>query len=324
MYHTEQQDQSSSGLIQSYITLADKNWFQTGGCARFFTEPETAEQFAQALAYANRCSVPIFVLGAGANVLISDHGFSGLIIRPQLKHISSTAIDAAQTEVTAGAGVLMNDLIAYCLANQLGGLEEFSGIPSTVGGALYINLHYFSFFISQFLVRATVICAKTGVVEIVSPSWFSFGYNASRLHKRDFYVVDATFLLKRISEREVVYAQGRRDEMMRQRAQRYPTSNTCGSFFRNFYDNEVIVEFRGKKMIYIAYYLDKIGVKGSLRVGGAQVSYQHANMIVNVGHATSGDIVALARTMQELVHNQFGIIPQPECVFVGFDEYPLH
>lgn len=76
-------------------------------------------------------------------------------------------------------------------------------------------------------------------------------------------------------------------------------------------------------MIYVAYYLDKLAVKGSLKVGDAVVSYQHANMLVNQGNATSSDIIALARTMQKMVYERYGIIPQPECRLLGFGEYPL-
>ncbi len=78
-----------------------------------------------------------------------------------------------------------------------------------------------------------------------------------------------------------------------------------------------------KNLYYVAYYLDKLGIKGELSVGGAQVSHQHANMIVNRGTATTSDIVTLARTMQKLVYDEFGIIPQPECRLIGFSEYPL-
>ena len=78
-----------------------------------------------------------------------------------------------------------------------------------------------------------------------------------------------------------------------------------------------------KKMIFIGYYLDTLGVKGHLRHGNAIVSYQHANMIVNQGNATSYDIIQVARTMQTLVFEKFGIMPQPECRLIGFQEYPL-
>ena len=76
-------------------------------------------------------------------------------------------------------------------------------------------------------------------------------------------------------------------------------------------------------MIYVAYYLDKLGIKGELQVGGAVVSHQHANMLVNTGNATSKDIIELAKTMQEMVYDKFKIICQPECILVGFSDYPL-
>jgi UDP-N-acetylmuramate dehydrogenase len=98
---------------------------------------------------------------------------------------------------------------------------------------------------------------------------------------------------------------------------------TCGSFFRNFLPHEVPFEIHNKKILFVAYYLDKIGIKGILRSGNALVSHQHANMIVNVGNATSTDIITVAREMQTLVHKTFGIIPQPECQLIGFTEYPL-
>lgn len=324
MSHQTQSTGTNKFLVQNNISLANKNWFQTGGAARFFTAPRTPQQFADAIAYAKDMIVPMFLLGAGANVLISDEGFDGLVIQPQIKTISHQVIDDEYAQVTVGAGVAISDLIAYCLAHQLLGLEEFSGIPGTVGGAVYINLHYFHFFIADFLTSAQVVCARSGELKTVTHDWFAFGYNKSSLHEGNHYLVEATFLLKRVSAMEQAYARGRRDEIIRQRAQRYPTSHTCGSFFRNFHDHEVTIEDKGKKMVYIAYYLDKIGVKGQLRVGDAQVSYQHANMIVNVDRATSGDIVAVARKMQELVFDQFGIMPQPECRLIGFKEYPLH
>ena len=131
---------------------------------------------------------------------------------------------------------------------------------------------------------ATVINAKTGTLETVSPEWFNFGYDESRLQEEEYYLVDATFTLKKCSDLETAFAKGRRVEIIRHRNSRYPAKNTCGSFFRNFHDHEVSLISNGKKMIFVAYYLDKIGVKGQLQVGNAIVSYQHANMIVNQGN----------------------------------------
>lgn len=310
-------------LIQTQVSLHDKNWFRTGGPAQFFCQPQTAQEFQQALQFAQHHNLPVFVLGQGANILISDDGFEGLVIRSQLHTIEHIPYDTHYMSVKAGAGITMHDLIVYCLNHQLIGLEEFSGIPGTVGGSVYINLHYFEFLLEQFLISADVIEKNTGTILTVDPTWFCFGYNQSTLLNEDYYLISATFKLKQATALDTAYAQGRRIEIIRHRAKRYPTAGTCGSFFRNFYEHEVTLESSGKKMIYVAYYLDKIGVKGQLRVGDAIVSHQHANMIVNCGNATSTDLITLARTMQELVKDKFGIVPQPECRLIGFERWPL-
>jgi UDP-N-acetylmuramate dehydrogenase len=312
-----------TATIQTNISLADKNWFKTGGTAKFFCEPSTEQEFQDALAFAKLHNLQIFVLGQGANILISDEGFDGLVIRPSLKQTTQIPFDATHSLVNAGSGVSMEHLITYCLDNQLLGVEEFAGIPGTVGGSVYINLHYFEFLLEQFLVEGRVIDRSTGEIFTVTPDWFNFDYNQSTLLAEDHYLVSATFKLKKCTELEAAYAKGRATEIIRHRAKRYPTSGTCGSFFRNFLPDEVTLEVTGKKMIFVAYYLDKIGVKGNLSVGGAVVSYQHANMLVNKGNATSTDIINLARTMQQLVHDHYGILPQAECRLVGFKEYPL-
>lgn len=313
----------TQNLIQTNIPLHDKNWFNTGGAARFFCQPKTTQEFQQAVTFAHDHNLPIFVLGQGANILISDDGFDGLVIRPQLNTIEHTPYDTQHMLIKAGAGVTMHDLIVYSLEHQLIGLEEFSGIPGTVGGSIYINLHYFEFLLEQFLVCAEVIEKKTGTVFTVDPAWFSFGYNQSTLQQENHYLLSATFKVKPGSALDTAYAKGRRIEIIRHRAKRYPTTGTCGSFFRNFHEHEVTLESGGKKMIYVAYYLDKIGVKGQLRAGNAIVSHQHANMIVNCGKATSADIIALAQKMQKLVKEKFGILPQPECRLIGFDPWPF-
>jgi UDP-N-acetylmuramate dehydrogenase len=317
------QEITTPPIIQEQIPLHDKNWFKTGGPARFYAEPTDAESFQFALSFAREHNLEIFVLGEGANILISDDGFDGLVIRPQLNQMVHRS-EGADAIVTAGAGVTMDALIEYCLNNNILGLEEFSGIPGTVGGSVYINLHYFQFLLAQFIVSATVIERSTGIVKTVDNAWFNFGYNQSTLHDEQHYLVDATFKLTPATDIETAYARGRRVEIIRHRASRYPVKNTCGSFFRNFHENEVTIESNGKKMIFVAYYLDKIGVKGALTIGDAIVSYQHANMLVNRGNATTNDIITLARTMQEMVHKEFGIIPQPECRLIGFTHYPLN
>ena len=308
-------------IFQEHIPLADKNWFETGGSARYFCEPSSSEEFKQALEFAKTHNLPIFVLGSGANIVISDDGFDGLIIHPKKSTLFVHTDDSSL--VTASAGITMNELIEYTLDQKLTGLEVFSNIPGTVGGSVYINLHYFEYFLSHFLVSGQVINTTTCEIVTVDLAWFNFGYDQSTLMNREYYLIDATFKLKQSTESEVTYARGRRFEIIRHRVSRYPRAKTCGSFFRNFHDDDVTLVWEGKKMKFVAFYLDKIGVKGTEHVGGAWVSSQHANMLVNKENATSSDIVQLARILQEKVQKEFGIIPQPECIFLGFKKYPL-
>lgn len=320
---TDESTQHNPLLVSTNIPLADKNWFGTGGFARFYCEPQTAQQFQEAIIYANIHELDIFILGQGANILISDDGFDGLVIRPMLTTITMFSSDGLTSLVKADAGVTMPNLIDYCLENNLIGLEEFSGIPGTVGGSVYINLHYFEFLLAHFLIEAEIVHKKTGEIRTVDAQWFQFGYNDSALHKKDYFLVNATFKLTRATDGQTAFAKGRKTEIIRHRAHRYPQVRTCGSFFRNFFPDEVTLEVDNKKIIFVAYYLDKIGIKGTLRSGNAIVSPQHANMIVNCGDATSTDIITLAREMQELVQKKFGILPQAECQLIGFKEYPL-
>lgn len=143
------------------------------------------------------------------------------------------------------------------------------------------------------------------------------------MHKKDYFLVNATFKLICATDEQTAFAKGRKTEIIRHRSHRYPQVRTCGSFFRNFFADEVSLVIDTKKIIFVAYYLDKIGVKGALKYGNAIVSHQHANMIVNLGGATSSDIIAVAYEMQQLVYKKFGILPQPECQLIGFKKYPL-
>jgi UDP-N-acetylmuramate dehydrogenase len=309
--------------IEKNVLLKNKVWFETGGPAEYFCEPQSIKDVKEAITFAKDNNLKITILGLGANVLISDDGVKGLVISPHIGDISYTYGTNDTVLLTAGSGINMEHLIAYCLNNNIIGLEEFSGIPSTIGGAVYINLHYFQFLISQFFIKGTVIDLRTGSVEQHDKEWFEFGYDHSKLCTKYYCLIDATFQLRSCSDIETAYAKGRSNEITRHRKQRYPYKGTCGSFFRNFFPDEVSIESNGKKMIYAAYYLDKTGVKGALKVGGAGVSHQHANMIVNMNNAMSSDIIAVARSMQEKVQLHFDIILQPECELIGFEEYPL-
>src|SRR5690606_7663870 len=158
-----------------------------------------------------------FILGTGANILISDDGFAGLVIKPEIQEKSILQKDTTTVFVTIGAGVTLHESIEWCLSNNITGLEEFSGIPSTIGGAVYINLHYYEFLLEHFLHSATVYNLETNALEMVTPEWFNFGYNQSKLQEKKHILIDATFKLKNITDTHVAYARGRSAEIIRHR-----------------------------------------------------------------------------------------------------------
>jgi UDP-N-acetylmuramate dehydrogenase len=312
-------------FIQKNIPLNDKNWFKVGGPAEFFAEIKNNENLHEAIEFAKMYSLQITILGSGANVLISDEGIRGLVIHINMQDIVILEKTDEYAYVEVGAGLRIEDLINWGIDNQLLGLEEFSGIPSSVGGALYINLHYFKFLIQDFLMNATIFNIETNKIEKVTTEWFEYKYDYSKIFEKKYIILSGIFKLKISTELESMYAMGRSHEIIRHRKQRYPYEYTCGSFFQNFAENEVsLVSDTGKKIIFAAYYLDQVGVKGVLKIGGAMVSHKHANMIVSSSNAKALDIIEVAKTMQEKVLNQFDILLRPECELLGFDKYPLH
>jgi len=304
--------------IYPSVPLNDKNWFKTGGSARYFATPRTAEEFQQALTFATQKKLRIFLLGHGSNILMCDGEINALVIQP---HLTSISANIRKQTLTAGAGTNLAVVLTQALEHKLLGFEEFAGIPGTVGGATYINIHYFQHALSDLLLSGTVIHRTTGEITTVSKKWFAFDYDYSTLKNKDYFLLDATFQLKKESDLEIAYARGRIAEIIRHRMQRYPTKRSCGSFFRNFKKEELS---RRAPLPYIAYYLDALGLKGHLRRGKAMISYKHANMIVTEPGATSADVIAVARNMQERVWQTYGIVPVPECQFIGFDEFPLY
>ena len=309
--------------IYDNVKLNDKNWFQTGGTARYFCQPSTSTEIQLAIEFAKTKNIKALMLGEGANVLISDNGIDGLVINPRNNNFE--IIDQSNTHsiVRIGAGMSITDAINMSLSHRLCGLEEFSGIPGTIGGSTFINVHYFKCLLSHYIVKANVIRLSDNKIFEVDNSWFEFGYDTSALHRREYVVVDVTFKLVNATETEVNFALGRNFEIIRHREQRYPTSHTCGSFFKNFSNEEVAKAKAGPKVIYVAYYLDQLGFKGILECGDAIISHRHANMIFNRKNCSSNDIIELAKAMQKKVFDVYALMPQPECQLLGFNTWPL-
>jgi UDP-N-acetylmuramate dehydrogenase len=295
-----------SGRLARSVPLAPLTTFRIGGPAEFLYQAGTPGELAAVVRWARELEIPHTLLGRGANVLVADGGIAGLLIRNMVQGVEFLPGD----RVRAGAGVdVFPDLIQSTVARGLGGLHHFVGIPSTVGGALWQNLHFLSpdrsrtVFIDEVLESAEIL-TQEGELRTVDRDYFQFGYDDSILHHRADVVLSATFALQPEpleSLREVIR------ENLRWRDDRHPDLwlyPSAGSIFQK-------IEGVGAGRL-----IDECGLKGHVH-GGAGIFHKHANIIVNLGGATAQEVRTLIDLCQTRVREQFGYTLVPEIGFLG-------
>lgn len=284
--------------------MAPMTSYQTGGRARYFISARSAGEITRAVKAAERLSLPHFVLGGGTNLLVSDDGYDGVVIKVDVIGIT---LEGSNT-VRCGAGEQLMALVDFATDNALSGLEFAAGIWGTVGGAIYGNAGAFGGEIGPLTTQLTLV-DRAGQVRTVEPEYCRFGYRDSHLKTSHEVVVDAVFALKP-SERSVIETKVR--EILAARDGKHPNDGmSAGCFFKNIPDPK---EKFGK--LPAGRLLDEIGAKG-MAVGGAKVFDKHANIIVNTGTATSKEIRQLADILKEKVKVRFGIELQEEVIQLG-------
>jgi UDP-N-acetylmuramate dehydrogenase len=294
--------------IEHDVPLAPYTTFKIGGPADLLYRARTNDELASALLAARELEIPFFLLGMGANILVGDRGYRGLVIRNEVGQIEF--LD--DTRVRAGSGVLMyHDLIQATVSRGLGGLHHYVGIPSTVGGAIWQNLHFLSppperertMFIEEVVESATIL-TEEGEVREVGHGYFQFGYDYSILHDRRDVVLDVTFRLDP-TPREVLRDVIR--ENLQWRDDRHPDLwlyPSAGSIFQKIKD------------VGAGRLIDQCGLKGHV-LGNAQIFQKHANIIVNLGGATAADVRALIALAQETVKRELGHELKTEIGLIG-------
>ncbi|HET7632152.1 MAG TPA: UDP-N-acetylmuramate dehydrogenase [Gemmatimonadaceae bacterium] len=293
--------------VRRNVALAPYTTFHVGGPADLWYEATSAEELAAAVSAARRLEVPFFLLGLGANILVGDGGFRGLVIRNAAAHwtISDTG------QLRAETGVVIAELIRQVVARGWSGLEHFAGIPSTMGGALWQNLHFLSpaperertVFIAE-LFESVDVLLDTGVRRTWNSADMRFGYDTSRLHEGHAIALETTLHLTRGTPETMHRII---QENLSWRGARHPHLDwypSAGSIFQK-------LDGLGAGRL-----IDQAGLKGH-QIGGAQISPLHANIIVNLGDATARDVQALIHFAQQTVEQKFGVHLKPEIGFVG-------
>lgn len=296
------------GRVERDVPLAPMTTFRIGGPADYLVRARTADELVELITFARHARIDHFLLGRGANILVGDGGFRGLVIRSEVGGVDF--LD--EVRVKTGAGVeTFPDLIDATVARGLGGLHHFVGIPSTVGGALWQNLHFLApaperartVFIDEVLESAELL-TEEGERRTVDVDYFEFGYDDSILHHRDDVVLTATFRLeptpidelRRIMRENLEWRDERHPDLWL-----YPC---VGSIFQK-------IEGIGAGRL-----IDECGLKGHVH-GAAGIFHKHANIIVNFGGAAAAEVRTLIDLAQETVARETGYELVPEITFVG-------
>jgi UDP-N-acetylmuramate dehydrogenase len=287
--------------------LAPYTTFRIGGPADALYVATSADDLATAVGVARELNLPWIVLGLGANILVGDGGFRGLVIRNRAAHwgVSDTGV------VWAESGVVLRDLIPAVVDQGWSGLEHYVGIPSTIGGAIWQNLHFLSpaperertCFIAEVFEEAELLF-EDGTRGVVDRAGMGFGYDDSLLHHHRHVALSATFQLTP-EDRGVMHRI--MQENLSWRGARHPwleVHPSAGSIFKK-------IEGVGAGRL-----VDQCGLKG-FRIGGAAISHIHANIMVNLGGATAADVRALIAHAQQMVREKFAQELEPEIAFVG-------
>lgn len=293
--------------IRRDAPLAPLTTLRIGGPADVLIDVREAEELAALVALARDCGVPLTVLGGGSNVLVSDRGVRGAVLR-----LSLTALAQPSPErVRAGAGVTMNGLVRWTIGRGLAGLEAWAGTPGTVGGAIYGNAHYRGHNISE-VVTGVGLIDPSGRVTAVPRGEMGFAYDTSRLRVTREIVAWAEFAMT-AGAPDALRQVARQSLADRKRTQPV-ASASAGCIFQNP-DPERDPIPRGLPPSAGAL-VDRAGLKGH-RIGGARVSPLHANFFVNESRATAADLRALIDLARAAVRDQFGIELREEIVYLG-------
>jgi len=291
------------------VALAPFTTFRVGGPADVLLETRTAQELIDAVRIARARQAPVRVLGGGSNILVSDAGVRGLVIRPRGGEVNLVGTDLVRVD----AAVTINGLVRWTINRGLAGLEAWAGTPGTVGGAIYGNAHWKHANIGD-LVESVRLARPDGTLLQVPADRMEFAYDDSRLKRTGEVVVWAAFRVQPGADPERLRATARESLAVRKRTQPLE-SPSAGCIFMNPDPGrdkvpEGIPPSAGALV-------DRAGLKGASE-GGAQVSTTHANFVINTGTATASDIARLVDRCTAAVAEQFGVTLREEIVRLGF------
>lgn len=327
--------------IQENIKLAEYTSIKIGGNAKYFVEIKKHEELEELQEFIYKHNLDFFILGEGTNILINDEGFDGVVIRLVDK---SYQLNEETQSINVSAGFIWDDLVKICIENSIEGFENMSGIPGTVGGAVRGNAGAYQTEIKDLLKSVTIY--ENNNIYTINNNECRFGYRDSifKHAKSQSIILSAEFDCSKKTT-HIDRLKTKRQEIISKREQKQPNEYpNAGSFFKNpiipnkLLPNNITSPIYGEILLYremykdlptwkmdeyftkvsSAWLIENSGLKG-YRYNDAGVSDKHSLFIVNYGNATSSDVVAVMKYVQEGVKETFWINLEPEVQLIGFD-----
>lgn len=278
--------------------LSGHTSFRIGGPAQYYFIPETRDEVAEALKFAEDNQLPYYIIGKGSNMLFSDDGFSGVVIEIG-KGMENITVHSDGT-VVAEAGISLSAMAVRLAREGMSGFAFASGIPGTLGGGITMNAGAYGGEIKDCIQSARVMTPKGEILNLTKEE-LELGYRTSVIQKRNYIVLEGTFYFQSGNPKEI---QADMKELNQKRREKQPLEYpSAGSTFKR------------PEGYFAGKLIEDAGLRG-YRVGDAQVSEKHCGFVINRGHATSAEVRQLIEDVQKKVKEQFGLVLEPEVRIV--------
>lgn len=283
--------------LQEHVPLSEHTTFRIGGQADFWAEVNAAG-LAELVRFCQERQYPYFVMGKGSNILASDEGFRGVIL-----HLDESLCEIRQEENTlvCGAGASLAAVSKKAETLGLSGMEGLSGIPGTIGGALYMNAGAYGYEMAQIVTECSFL-DEAGNIRTLPAEALSLSYRHSIFTERPGIILSVTV---RLTEGDRTEISAKMQDLLKRRSDKQPLNYpSAGSTFKR------------PEGSYASKLIDECGLKG-ITVGGAQVSEKHAGFVINRDHATCAEVLELCGQVQHIVEEQTGFRLELEPILLG-------
>ncbi|MCQ2579342.1 MAG: UDP-N-acetylmuramate dehydrogenase [Treponemataceae bacterium] len=284
--------------------MAGHTTFKVGGKADAFFEPASTEELKTLIEFLKTNGQQFFVFGGGSNLVVSDDGIEGAVICTRKMNNISLMQNTDGLYLNCAAGTLMDEIAEFCEKNSISGLETFSGLPGTIGGAVFMNARCYEHSISDVLKSAVYFDEDTRTIQSYEFNEADWAYKKSPFQNRKAIILEAQLKCAAGEKEQIKALNAHYVEDRKEKGHfKFPSA---GSVFKNNHD---FGSPSGK-------IIDQAGLRG-FSIGGAQIAPWHGNFIINTGNATAEDIHNLVIHVTNEVKRQTGFVLEPEIIFVG-------